>query len=86
MVGSFGAWCDEERIARVADKYIGEIRYVFRKAERYVKRSTHNEDRGPGNSRGEKPARNARQKLRTADKTDLWVEVENARSNDREKL
>src|SRR5262249_47391186 len=27
MVGSFGAWCDEDRIARLADKYIGEIRY-----------------------------------------------------------
>jgi hypothetical protein len=27
MVGSFGAWYDKKMIARLADKYIGEIRY-----------------------------------------------------------
>jgi hypothetical protein len=30
MVGSFGAWYDEKRIARVVDKYIGEIGYGVR--------------------------------------------------------
>ena len=32
MVGSFGAWYDEKRIARLLEKYIGEIRYVERAA------------------------------------------------------
>jgi hypothetical protein len=40
MVGSFEAWCDEKSIARVADKYIGEIRYDYWRQQTLVIRTT----------------------------------------------
>jgi hypothetical protein len=56
MVGSFGAWCDEKSIARAADKYIGEIRYVGTPGQLnplFAREASHEKFREQGQKNGE---------------------------------